>query len=73
MKHASVSVETYLRFVITGVFFAFFKFCYIFGIQTVILKPKIALIGLQPRLCYDKAFKVNVFRLCFGIFTFVAT
>ena len=31
------------------------------------------LIVLQTCLCHDNMFEVDVFRLCFGIFIFVAT
>ena len=37
------------------------------------IETLIGLIVLQTCLCYDKVLEVNVFRLCFGIFTFVAT
>ena len=46
-KHAGVSVGTYLRFVMSRVlricsqFSVFSLFCYIFHIQTVILKPEL--------------------------------
>ena len=36
------------------------------------LKPT-CLIVLQTCLCHNKVYEVNVFRLCFGIFTFAAT
>ena len=36
-------------------------------------EAQIGFIVLQTCLCHDKVFEVNVFRLCFGIFIFVAT
>ena len=54
----------------------------VFGIFFILLyfpqsnsnfEAQIDLIVLQTCLCHDKAAEVNVFRLCFGIFTFVAT
>ena len=37
------------------------------------IEEQIGLIILQTCLCHNKVCDVNVFRLCFGIFTFVAT
>ena len=72
-------VETYLRFVISQLLRLYFQFSAFFLILTYFphsncnIEACIGRIVLQTCVCHDTVFEVNVLRLCFGIFTFVAT
>ena len=75
---AGVSVETFLRFVMSRVLRICYRspllsiFCHIFRIQTVTLKPKLVLLFYKHAyICYDKVFEGNVIRPCFEFFIFV--
>ena len=53
--------------------FASFYILLYFSHSNSNFEAKIGFTVLHTCLCHDKLFEVSVFRLCFGIFIFVAT